>query len=273
MELPIRTRVADISPMLEEIDCSNLSVNDGVTDTPCSGSATRPGLLFLGSGGSASIPQLNHLLCLSDPTHPYYAYARGKAPLPPVPVMQQQAIDYRRQLKQRLLSQQQQKTGGEAAGGLPPLGVTSNSTKDISDIVGPTASESTPAEKTAAGTTSPAAPLKGRDLELAAREARNAACLTCLKGFLYGDSPNRRRNISLVLYIEGKRLLIDCGKTIRDSLLNFCCTNQVGFLQQPHPQQQQQQQQQEDHDVGSGRKHQEQQQKHSPPRRYAIQGG
>ncbi|CDJ40578.1 hydrolase-like protein, putative [Eimeria tenella] len=223
MAQSVRDRVAAVSPLFEDI-CSNIcrsgsGSSSGSTDAAeaasSSSSSSSSGVLFLGSGGSASIPQLNHILSLSDPSHPYHLVARRAAPPPPLQELQQQAVLYRQHLKQQQQQQRQQeqqaKQGALASDGGSALG----------GAAAPAAAAAEPAAAAAAAAA--AAGLEGRALEVAARDSRNAACATCLRALLCPEGPNKRRNISLLLQLEGQQLLIDCGKTLRDSLVTFGC--------------------------------------------------
>ncbi|KAL8451589.1 hypothetical protein Emed_001938 [Eimeria media] len=230
--------IKELSPLLTEVDAStpntssssssgssSSSSSSGSSSSSSSSSSRRCGVLILGSGSSASMPQMSHVLLFANPAHPFHQFAKGQQPLPPLHELQRIAVAYKyhqQQQQQQQEGQQQQETQGDAAresscsseGGAQP------------HCTAATAAEATAAEAAAAA----AAALEGPALEQAARGARSVACITCLLGLLHARSPNRRRNISLVLYVDGKKLLIDCGKTIRDSLLTFACNHELSSI-------------------------------------------
>ncbi|XP_026192860.1 uncharacterized protein LOC34619120 [Cyclospora cayetanensis] len=227
MEFSNRDHVAGVSPLYENV-CRFLSEHGSVPPADSSdadpeevypsisgNSGVESGLIFLGSGGSASIPQLNHVLAFSDAHHPFYRFARGEAVLPALPVMQQQAIEYRQRLKRLQVE----------AASKQPTALCASSDPAVSGCNGVSTNAATGEHETP---TLSASDL--RDLELKAMDARNAACPTCLKAFLYPNNRNGRRNISLLLSVEKKRLLIDCGKTLRDSVISFCCPFQISSV-------------------------------------------
>ncbi|OEH79881.1 putative hydrolase-like protein [Cyclospora cayetanensis] len=227
MEFSNRDHVAGVSPLYENV-CRFLSEHGSVPPADSSdadpeevypsisgNSGVESGLIFLGSGGSASIPQLNHVLAFSDAHHPFYRFARGEAVLPALPVMQQQAIEYRQRLKRLQVE----------AASKQPTALCASSDPAVSGCNGVSTNAATGEHETP---TLNASDL--RDLELKAMDARNAACPTCLKAFLYPNNRNGRRNISLLLSVEKKRLLIDCGKTLRDSVISFCCPFQISSV-------------------------------------------
>jgi len=55
---------------------------------------------------------------------------------------------------------------------------------------------------------------------------KKSNCPSCKDALLYG-SKNRRRNPSLLIQYKGKNILIDCGKTFRESMITLLTTHHV----------------------------------------------
>lgn len=46
-------------------------------------------------------------------------------------------------------------------------------------------------------------------------------CAVCLDALENENSPNRRCNVSALLRVDGHNIMIDCGKTMRESALRY----------------------------------------------------
>jgi phosphoribosyl 1,2-cyclic phosphodiesterase len=63
--------------------------------------------------------------------------------------------------------------------------------------------------------------LRGRPKNAGLETHKNVPCEVCERGLADPMSPNRRCNVSALLRLDGRVVLIDCGKTIRESTMRF----------------------------------------------------
>lgn len=175
---------------------------DGTEASPSSAfPSKKDGLLFLGTGVSCALPQLGHVLPMGSPSHPFYPYLHVPfEELPSVHTLHQlSAANLEKVKKQRTRQHGTRASANEPHG---PPHQREGRTAGLSD------------EQFSYG--------------YCKKEDRSSlACVSCFMSWKNARDANHRNNVSAVLRMEGKNILIDCGKTFREASLAFFPLNHV----------------------------------------------
>nr|PIM04723.1 metallo-beta-lactamase domain protein [Toxoplasma gondii COUG] len=209
-------------------------------------SCTQDGLLFLGTGVSCALPQLGHVLPMASPSHPFFPLLH----LPPGQLPSSRELH-------RLAAQQTEDPQGctarekrlreaEPAGGRTPetkrardgaagqtsggehLSACAESRHAETDAV--SESNAPPREAAARDCCSEENCTCGQKQEKLEDGGHGVSCVSCFLCWKNEQDENRRNNVSAVLRIAGKRILIDCGKTFRQAALAYFPLHQITTL-------------------------------------------
>ncbi|CBZ55937.1 Metallo-beta-lactamase family protein, related [Neospora caninum Liverpool] len=199
------------------------------------------GLLFLGTGVSCALPQLGHVLPMASPSHPFFPFLRVPVDqLPSTRVLHRLAAQHAHQARGATDARH---VPGQASAGIPgTVCREKQQTPDGSTNSGP----SSPAASGAVQTTETEEPSAagegatrawcsglsecGEKPAPAEEGGYGVACVSCFLSWKNGRDVNHRNNVSAVLRIAGKSLLIDCGKTFREAALAYFPLNHISAL-------------------------------------------
>ncbi|PHJ25611.1 metallo-beta-lactamase domain protein, partial [Cystoisospora suis] len=175
-------------------------------------SCKNDGLLFLGTGVSCALPQLGHVLPMGSPSHPFYPYLHVPfEELPSVHTLHELSAANLEKIKKQPTTHTPHSQKENRMTGKDSRSQGASQTRE--ERIGG-GGKGVATEKTLEEEQFSYGYCKKED-------KHTIACVSCFMSWKNPRDANHRNNVSVVLRLNGKNILIDCGKTFREASLAF----------------------------------------------------